>query len=428
MNHSSLATLSLAGFGLILATGAHAADPLTAVPKLPEAADLGLRSYIDIAPEYSSRLLDWQWDVNDKGVQPLVALQSGALTPGKLYLGGMARWSYNNERSNTFGKFPFLSQFPDQHKKQKHIAEMMFNNVHLGLTLVPTNWMAAVAEVIYTDLTYPGQDNVQLRKAFVSIGDLKQFPIYATIGKNSIDFGDMRSFNPFVHSMTNHYFQAQSEDAVGTIGYYSDGWHVTASAIGGGRQLRVADSPDRRGSVGNFAVNASKTFEFGDSLKLKLGGGYLDNTIYNTATPHHTSRQVAAAGQRVHNGAWDVNGMVSYKGFDVQAEYTSTVDPWPATDHRVSTTTVQGRYTTDIWGWQTILSAGFSRGEQGKDNTRWQQMRQIVAGIEIKPHKQLSLMAEYAHLSGFVPLIAIQKVADPLVRSDTWVMGARVHF
>lgn len=417
-------TLVLLSAGLSMLTTVAA----TAAETSPATDLFGLRSYIDIAPDYSDRILDWQWDVNDKAVQPLEALASGQLQPGKLYLGGMARWSYTNEHTNVLGKFPFLSQFPDQHKQQKRIGETMFNNTAIGLTLVPTSWLAGFAEVIYTDKTYPGQDNVQVRKLFVSVGDLKRFPVYASFGRNSIDFGDMRSFNPFVHSMTNHYFQAQSDDPVGVLGYFRDGWHLTATAIGGGRQLRVADSPERRGTVANFALNGSKTFEFADGLRIKLGGGYLDNTIYNTATPHHTAGQVGSAGARRHNGAWDVNGMASYKGFDVQAEYTATVNNWPATDHPVSTLTVQGRYTTDIWGWQTIVSAGFSRGEQGKDNTRWQQMRQIVAGLEIKPHKQISLMAEYAHLSGFVPLIAIQKVADPLVRSDVFIVGARAHF
>lgn len=414
---------------LVLALAAGIAAPARAADTpQPAAADLGLRSFIDIAPEYSDRILDWQWDVTDKAVQPLEAISAGTLTPGKAYVGGMVRWSYSNEHTNTIGKYPFLGQFPDQHKMQRRIGEMMFNNAHLGLTIVPTRWLAGFAELIYTDKTYPGQDNVQLRKAFVSIGDLKAFPIYASIGKNSIDFGDMRSFNPFVHSMTNHYFQAQTEDAVGSIGYHRDGWHIVASAIGGGRQLRVADSPDQRGTIGNYALNASKTFDFANGLKLKLGGGYLDNTIYNTATPHHTSAQVASAGTRRHNGAWDVNGMVSYKGFDLQAEYTATVKDWPATNHPVSTLTVQGRYTTSIMGWDTILSAGFSRGEQGKDGTNWHEMRQVVAGLEIKPHRQLSLMAEYAHLSGFVPLIAIQRVADPAVTSDVFVFGARAHF
>ncbi|HRK23670.1 MAG TPA: hypothetical protein PLQ11_01830 [Beijerinckiaceae bacterium] len=413
----------LSGLGFVCS--AYASDAPSPAPLTP---DIGLRSYIDIAPDYSDRILDWQWDVNDKAVQPLEAIKNGQLAPGKLYVGGLVRWSYSNEHSNTLGKFPFLGQFPDQHKKQFRIGETMFNNTHLGLTLVPAHWIAGSAEVIYTDKTYPGQDNVQIRKAFISVGDLKTFPIYASFGKNSVDFGDMRSFNPFVHSMTNHYFNVHSEDAVGMVGYFRDGWHVTASAIGGGRQLRVADSPSKRGSIGNFAINGSKTFEFADGFRVKLGGGYIDNTIYNTPTPHHTSRQVAASGARVHNGAWDVNGMVSYKGFDVQTEYTSTVGRWPATDHPVSTLTVQGRYTTDLWGWQTIISAGFSRGEQGADNTRWQQMRQIVAGLEIKPHKQLSLLMEYAHLSGFVPLVAIKSVADPGVRSDVWVFGARAHF
>lgn len=413
----SLSLLALAG----AVQASHAND-------VPPPAELGLRSFIDIAPDYSDRILDWQWHVNGKAVAPLEAVESGELVAGKLYVGAMARFSENLEHTNIFGKFPLLGQFPTKHKKQKRAGEFVWNNAHIGLTMVPTEWLTGFVEVVYTDAVYPGQDHWQARKAFLSVGNLKQFPVYASFGKNSIDFGDMRSFNPFVHSMTNHYFNAQAEDGQFLVGYKKDGWHFTATAFGGGRQLRVADSKHRRGSIGNFAVNGSKTWDFGDSLIVKLGGGYLNGTIYDSTLAHHTSRDIALAGSRVRNGAWDVNGMVSYKGFDVQAEYTSTVKDWPAGGAKVTAMTVQGRYTTTIQGWTTIASVGFSRGSQGPDNSTWHEMKQWVAGLEIKPHKQISLAAEYVHSSDFVPLVRLRNSADPRVRSDTWTFGARVHF
>ena len=409
---------------LCVPTGGHAADPDAPLTY----QDIGLRSFIGVSPDYSDKMLDWQWHVTEKAVAPLDSLASGELKTGKLYIGALARASANLEHTNTFGKFPLLGQFPTGHKKQNRAGEWILNNAHIGLTYAPTDWMVGFVEAIYTDLTYPGQENFQVRKAFVTVGDLKRLPIYASFGKNLIDFGDMRAFNPFVHTMTAHYFNAQAEDAQFLVGYKQDGWHVTATAFGGGRQLRVADSDSPRGSIGNFALNASKTFEFGDGIRVKLGGGYLDSTIYNTPVAHHTSRDISTAGERIKNGAWDVNGMVSYRGFDVQAEYTCTTTKWPAADSPVSALTVQGRYTTTLMGWTAVVSGGFSRGEQGQDGTPWHEMRQWVAGLEIKPHKQLSLAAEYVHSSDFVPLVRIQQSADPRVKSDTWTLGARVHF
>ena len=425
MRYVAYPALSVVLAMLCGAPDGQAAEPPT-VPQ-PESA-LGLRSFIDIAPDYSDKILDWQWHVTEKAVAPLEGVASGELTPGKLYVSALARGSANMEHTNIIGKFPLLGQFPTDHKKQKRAGAWILNNAHLGLTLVPTSWLTGFVEAIYTDLTYPGQENFQLRKAFVSIGDLKLFPIYASFGKNTVDFGDMRAFNPFVHTMTAHYFNAQTEDGQFLLGFKQDGWHVTATAFGGGRQLRVADSDHERGTIGNYALNASKTFEFGDGIRIKLGGGYLDSTIYNTPVAHHTSRDISSSGPRIRNGAWDVNGMVSYRGFDLQAEYTQTTTKWPAADSPVSAMTIQARYTTELMGWTSVLSAGFSRGQQGKDGTPWHEMRQWVAGLEIKPHKQVSLAAEYVHSSDFVPLVRIQQSADPRVKSDTWTLGARMHF
>lgn len=410
---------------LALLAEARAGEPATLTPT-PEA--LGLRSFIDIAPDFHDRMLDWQWHVTEKAVAPLDGVASGELQPGKLYVGGLVRGSVNLEHTNILGKFPLLGQFPTKHKKQNRAGEFLWNNVHVGITAVPTEWLTGFVEVVYTNLVYPGQDQWQARKAFVTVGNLKQFPIYASFGKNSVEFGDMRAFNPFVHSMTNHYFNAHTEDGQLLVGYKQDGWHLTASAIGGGRQLRVADTPGKRGSISNFAVNGSKTWDFGDSLLVKLGAGYLHGTIYDANVAHHTSREISTSGQRITNGAWDVNGMVSYKGFDVQAEYTSTVKDWPVAGAPVTALTVQGRYTTTIQGWTAIASAGFSRGSQGPDGTKWHEMKQWVAGFELKPHKQVSLAVEYVHSSDFVPLVRLTTSADPRVRSDTWTFGARLHF
>jgi len=84
------------------------------------------------------------------------------------------------------------------------------------------------------------QGSFQMRQAYVTFGDLSQSPLYAWIGKKTVNFGDMGTLSPFSQSMVWHYFAPLAEGA--GVGYSQNGLTVNLTALNGSRGIRVVDS------------------------------------------------------------------------------------------------------------------------------------------------------------------------------------------
>jgi len=141
------------------------------------------------------------------------------------------------------------------------------------------------------------QDEFQLRKAYVVFGNLDRSPFYA-----------------------------------------KNGWKFVASALSGGRQLRVAFA-DEDNNIANYAFSGEKEFLL-DGLGIRggaftVGGGYLHDTIYRDNFTAHTflGRQNGTPPANLiegRNGA--INAFAEYNSpfFDAMVEYTQTLKPWAA--------------------------------------------------------------------------------------------------
>ncbi|MEZ5857220.1 MAG: hypothetical protein R3D67_21730 [Hyphomicrobiaceae bacterium] len=374
---------------------------------------------------YAEKMLERQEPVVGKALEILKARASGQIAGDAVTVSGRFAGSGIFEESNIAGKFPILSRQPKQHSGFTG-QTFVVNEGTVALTLPLGPWITLYNQVEYTDIEYPGQDKWQHRKAYVVIGDLKRSPFYAWIGRNTIDFGNFTSFSALTHNHSAHYFWAQPESVWNmAVGYAADGWHVVATAIHGGRGLRVLNSPDEDG-IDNFALNASKAIHITDGITLTLGGGYLNSTIYDDTFSHHPPG--TSSSQRIRNGAWDVNAMLSWRQLDVMFEFTKTERDWPVVEWPVSAFTAQARYHLDLLNHPTILSVMYSRGEQGASGNNWREMKQLVAGMEVKVNRHLALTAEYIRNEGFAPLVRIVQTSDPDVKSDTAVIGVKVTF
>ncbi len=377
---------------------------------------------------YADDMLHLQRWVVGKNRRQLMAVQNGELDPGHVYLSGMLKGTLMAETTNETGKFPILSRFPNQHSGDSG-TRAVIQLAALGVTVPVNDWLTAYSQIEYTETEYPGQEELQMRKAFVTIGNLDESPFYGFFGRNSIDFGRMESYNPFTHTMNNHYFQAVSDDPVIGVGYYDHGWDVVLTGINGGRQLRVADN-EETDQMSNFAINLRKSFEVWDDAFLHLGGGYLYSTIYNRDFTHHTRGDLVGApvNQLVRNGAYDLNIELNTPSFDVMAEFTQTERRWPATDWQVTAITGQAAWKHMVYARPAKLSLVFGYGEQGDDGTEFERMIQAVTGYEVRVFENLYLGAEYLYNDGFVPLVNITQVSDRDVQTHTLVVGGRLIF
>ncbi|NCT41056.1 MAG: hypothetical protein GW778_05295 [Alphaproteobacteria bacterium] len=381
--------------------------------------------FIDTNATLSNKITDLQEHVTDKSVVMLKARENGDLKPYRLYLGARIVGTYIAERTNTAGKFPILSRLPPTHTKGTSDTYSVINDFtpHAIATLP---WVTLFAQGEYTELAYTGQDRWKLRKYGVTIGDLDKFPLYAAIAKKSVNFGNFSSYGPFTHTHSAHYFWAQTDEPLLEVGYAKDGTMLAASLIKNDRGLRVLNSPKNDDKYENFALNASHRIEFNDDYNVKIGAGFLRGTIYDSSIAHHPP--TTGTNDRSWNGAVNANIEAKLNKFDVMAEYTQTVEDWPATDSHVSALTLQGRYNDTILHLPTKYSLSYSQGIQGDSDEEWFDMQQGVAGVEITINPHLSIGAEYVASAGFVPLIVPKLAADNGVVSHTGIVGLKISF
>lgn len=407
-------------------TFAQTDQRLTPFPDFQEKIDEGMPPHIGLSRPAAEIMFDRQNHVTDKAAQQLLMRQNGTLEDNKLTVSGRFHGTVINEHTNTRGKFPILSRLPPSHTDGTSDTFSSVNDASIAGTIT-LPYVTFYGQGEYTEINYPGQNPRQWRKYWVTLGDLDKLPLYLTFGKKTVSFGDMSSYAPFTHNHNAHYFWAQNDDdPLFELGYVDNGWHITGSLIKNDRGLRVLNAPQDEDGWENFAANFSKTFTAGNSHAFKVGGGFLRGTIYDSSLAHHPPS--FGLQDRDWASAWNLNGIYSIGSFDFMAEFTRTLDEWPATDHHVHALTLQGRYLDYIWKFPTTYSAMYSQGIQGEDNDEWARMDQFVLGVETKVHPNVSIGAEYLLNSGFVPLIAPRFTADDGVVSHTFITGVKVTF
>ncbi len=388
-------------------------------------------------PGYADDIVDWQNHVTEKPYRILRYEQAGIIEPNTLTVSGALWGTWLYEESNTPGKFPILSRFPNQHDAADTSTDRwILNNAAIAVTARVTEWVTLFGQGEFSDIEFLGQEQYQLRKGIVMLGNLDKFPFYTYFGRNTVDFGSMDGYNPFTHTVNNHSFRIDSDDPVLAFGFapqFLEGFNLVYTAIPGGRHLRVADTIDGgSGQFDNFAVNASYLICLTDELSLEIGGGWIDATIYNNNIPHHPEGDFAFSRANStefdDNGAWDVNAELKWRGISVGGEFTETERQWIATRTKVSSLNGQVAYDFDLLGYPSRLSFVYGVNEQGPQNTEYEELKQIAVGFETKLTRNFSLGIEYVRNSAFVPLIAIDRASDSDVRTNTIIVGGKLTF
>ncbi len=421
-----LATL-LTSAGILVP--AHASDLLDIVETPPietHLPELRLGGYtVTAKPEYGRVITDDQDRVTDKALFQLESKLRGTIETNTVYVSGSAKGKLLLETTNTAGKFPILSRFPHQHGGTEG-SRFILSNAVGAVTGNLGEWLTLYGQLELTDINFDDHDELQVRRAYALVGNLERTPFYAKFGRDVVDFGDMDAFNPFTHTVNNHFYRVESETPAASLGFANDNFHLVGTALTGGRHLRVADSPEEH-TISNFAVDGTARFVPVDGVEVQVGAGYLHGTIYNAARPHHT-RAEAAAFDRSLNPAYDLNARLTVGPVELMAEYTTTVDDWPTTRAPVQALTVQGRYNFEAFGKTAAVSAVYSRGDQGPEDSEFEQLEQMVAGLEIGLSETAWVGVEYVRNTGFVPLAVIQFASDKDVVSDSILAGFRVAF
>ena len=422
--------------------------------------------------ENTRDMLDFQENTTGKTLTLLSNRASGRLQPNSLYIGGHLQGALMYQKTDRAGQFPILSRFPDfSNRTDQEAGVFAINNAALTFTSTFGDWTTLHLQPEYSETEYPGdQEEFQLRKAFVVFGNLQRSPFYAAFGRKTIDFGNFDSYNAFTQNEGHHYFWAVSDQPVGELGFYSNGFKVSASAFSGGRQLRVALANEDN-NIANYAFSAEKEFLLGNRSAFTVGGGYLHDTIYRDNFTAHTfqgRRNGTPPANFIQYRNSAVNGFAEYNSpfIDAMVEYTTTLEPWGAAipqtvagvplpqylidpagsttdrdninfDENLSVLVAQLRLKPYVNGRQMAIAASGSWGNISDDTgnvgmfgqpTSFEKNQQHAVSVEYPVSDFLDVGVEYVYNKGFIPFVAPQQVSNDQTQAHAINAGFKVRF
>lgn len=412
-----------------------------------------LGEIVRVDPSLTVHLADTQEGLTQDAAFLLRARRSGQIDPNTLTIGGFFKGAYFHEESDTAGKFPILNRFPDQHGSGEENSDFVISAAGLTFTGAIGHWLTGFVHSEYSEVTFTrDQNQFQAREYYAVLGNLDVFGGYLAYGRKTIDFGEQFGYNPFTHSINQHFFWALADEPVLELGYIADTWRVSATAATGERMLRVGYSTDRDGGLGtNFALKAERIFVLGQERALRVSASYLHDTIYNNNFTAHTVQAIdrfappnaplpPAVYIEYRTGLWDVAAEYTSPRFDLAVELTRSTDLWSAVSFDTDTgvqfdgarhlaaVSLMGRYKTELAGHATDFSAVYSHTVMGPEGTEFDEAFQHVLGMEMHLTPNLDFGVEYVFNDGFQPFVGIQDVSLSGVQSNVGIVGITARF
>ncbi|MCY4383787.1 MAG: hypothetical protein OXE44_11625 [Nitrospinae bacterium] len=435
------------------------AERKISAPRAAAPAPKGAKAeFVKFDPKFGYEILDPTTNVNRKQRLLLDRKKMGVLAPDSLHLHGAVSAIANYQSSNRDDKFGYLMRHPTaSNQVGRTVSESAIHSVQLGFTGALGDWITTNAEILYDPEqsfgkgtnTYLERNQLQVRRAYVLLGDLDRSPLYAGLGKMAVPFGLTDSLSPFSTSSVWHAFGGLANGV--RAGYAGDGLNLSVMGVQGGAQFRAANTPVHGTAVpsrlNNFAVDANYTLGLGSVGSFLMGGSYLRGTAYCQDFP-----VVHFAPCKDNNPAFGVYGKFIYGDFTLQGEFARTTDEWPATLNpaipqfpagKVTSFGVGTRYRYDSGFGPVDFSAEFSRFSAGAEGAPWERQDQLVLGLGWFLRPSVKVFAEYIKIDGYTPLNFIsggnikdengevlpdRTHSDATARSEVFMVGVTAAF
>ena len=352
----------------------------------------------------------------------LKARESDEITNESLYLGFSIIGIADYQKSNTNSKFAYLMRHPTSNNQiGKQASEAVLHSVQLSLTGTINDWITAYGEVLYDPeqsfgagtITTLTRNQLQLRKGYALIGDLKRSPFYFALGKMDAPFGQTSTVNPFTSSTMWHAFGGLGYGAL--FGYEKNGLNLSFMAVQGGAQFRALHTPIDETAVpsriNNFVVDANYTLDLNEKSKLLLGASYEKGSAYCQDFPisHFAACQKA-------NPAWTTYAKYTDEDLIIKAGFARTTGVWPGSHNpndpldefaasKVSSLDIGTKYTfyrTD--NMKYAASYEFSNFVAGPNGSPWERQDQHVLGFSGMYKGSSKLFLEVFRTDGYAPL------------------------
>jgi hypothetical protein len=260
-----------------------------------------------------------------------------------------------------------------------HTSSLNLSSAELDLIPTIGEWASGFIALGYDDaatlnnLSAVQNSRVQVKKAFLTFGNLNQFPLYATIGQFNVPFGAYAS-NMISDTIPQDIFQTRARALLlGYEGKSGQGPYAEIFAFNGDTNTNQNNNINNVGAnVGfNFTrgtfsgdLGVSGIANVADSLSMQNTGspafqGFAIPTVANQ-TPEFLHRQVPGAA---------LHGSVGLGNFSLLAEYIGATSPFDQQDMTFNNhgaepraMNVEAAYSFPVFGGKPgAISAGYGR-------------------------------------------------------------------
>ena len=406
----------------LLKAGQRQAQPHAPAPDTeaaPRSEPEPVLDRVEFDPEFGFAILDPTTNINRKQRLILDRKTDGTLRPDRLHLHGAITAIANYQSSNREGKFGYLMRHPtSDNQVGRTVSEATIHSAQLGFTGTVGPWVTGHAELLFdpeqsfgtgtnTDLE---RNQVQVRRAYVQLGDLRQTPFHGSLGKMSVPFGLTDTVNPFTASTIWHAFGGLANGI--SVGYAGKNANMNFMSIQGGAQFRAANTPVDGTSVpsklNNFVVDTNYSFDAGPGRSLLLGASYQRGSAYCQDYPIKHFEPC-----RENNPAFGFYGRYEHGNLTLKGEFARTKDEWPGSFNpsmpqfpasKVTSFDMGVKYRLEAAEKPLDLSAEFSRFQAGPDGAPWERQDQLVLGAAWFPRPNAKFFLEFVNIRGYAPL------------------------
>lgn len=200
------------------------------------------------------------------------------------------------------------------------------------------------------DFTANQKGNASVRNALVMFGNLEDYPLFFTIGKNRLSVGSFSGGGPFTNQLTTAMFRPGRVSNM-SAAFSADGLYSNITLF------------NTNQGAGNFSYALFYADSITENLAYTVNGGYMYN-VNGTGNTSLASAYEYGGGQRI--GALNFNAALRYDEFGVGAG-------WAMTTNKSTQFTVEGNnvntgawyasmgYSPILWGDATNFSVSYSQ-------------------------------------------------------------------
>ena len=237
---------------------------------------------------------------------------------------------------------------------------------------------------------------VQVKQAYLMLGDLNKSPLYLVAGRKNVDYGSFDNLDWYWKPVTNYWNPLQQDQVA--VGVYANGLHV-AGTVFNGADMYGGNTNGAYKNISNFAVTAS----YGTMLQkagIELGVSYL-NGLTNDLNGHDLNTTNGGTSvlhkSNYRNPAGIVFGKLTFGPVSLNALYQQAFKENTATvNYKPRSWGVTGKVDFGLMDRANWIAVNYSTSQTSKDASK-QEVSQFLVGWNMALTDAISATLQYGH-------------------------------